>query len=333
MNDLERDLKELFERRAAGADAPGLPPRDVLRRGRRRQVGTVVIGALACLVALGVAAAAIGQARHPAVIPGGNGLPARSTTIGGVPVTAPAGWTLVDDWPLAAILPTTSQTCSFSATGTAVDGNGSPVEAVPSVTPADGGSGDGSSTGQACSQENVGYPAGVPVLQLANFEIPVMKTVCGLGDQEAPVSLPDDGVAVYVADDQAQADIPAMLAACPGSADARTGRRRSSSTSGITRTTWLSAWRVRTRQPPTSPSLATTSIACPAEISPTAPASAQGPGYVLAAGQGGDTSWRLEAGITSFDRRDGSPTVGALMVTTDPSGKVRARSSSPPTTL
>ena len=286
MNDLERDLKELFERRAAGADAPGLPPRAVLRRGRRRQVGTVVIGALACLVALGVAAAAIGQARHPAVIPGGNGLPARSTTIGGVPVTAPAGWTLVDDWPLAAILPTTSQTCSFSATGTAVDGNGSPVEAVPSVSPADGGSGDGSSTGQACSQENVGYPAGVPVLQLANFEIPVMKTVCGLGDQEAPVSLPDDGVAVYVADDQAQADIPAMLAACPGSADARTGEPQVFFDVGH-HTDYVAIGVA-------GPNASAADIAVARdyldslsgiEISPTAPAAAQGPGYVLAAGK------------------------------------------------
>ncbi len=60
MSDLERDLKELFERRAAGVDTPGLAPRTVLYRGRRRQVGTVVVGALACLVAVGVAAAAIG---------------------------------------------------------------------------------------------------------------------------------------------------------------------------------------------------------------------------------------------------------------------------------
>src|SRR6187200_1806986 len=122
MNDLEHDLRELFERRASGVDAPGLAPTDVMQRGRRRQVGTVVTGVLACLVAAGIAAAAVGEARHPAVIPGeGNGLPARTTSIGGVPVTAPAGWTLVDDWPLVAILPTTSESCSFSGTGTPVD--------------------------------------------------------------------------------------------------------------------------------------------------------------------------------------------------------------------
>jgi hypothetical protein len=80
MNDLEHDLRELFDQRASDVDVPGLAPATVLTRGRRRQVGTVVTGVLACLVALGVAAAAVGQARHPAIIPGGgNGLPARTT--------------------------------------------------------------------------------------------------------------------------------------------------------------------------------------------------------------------------------------------------------------
>src|SRR4051794_8790495 len=117
MNDLEHDLRELFEQRATDVDVPGLAPRSVLQRGRRRQVGTIVTSVVACLAALGIVAAAIGQARHPTVIPGeGNGLPARTTSIGGVPVTAPAGWTLVDDWPLAAVLATTSESCSFTAT-------------------------------------------------------------------------------------------------------------------------------------------------------------------------------------------------------------------------
>src|SRR6476661_7682307 len=128
MNDLEQDLRELFEHRAADVDVPGLAPGGVLRRGRRRQIGTVVTGVAACLVALGVAAAAIGHASHPAVIPGGNGLPERTTSIGGVPVTAPAGWTLVDDWPLATILATSNETCSFSATATPVQQVGSTGE-------------------------------------------------------------------------------------------------------------------------------------------------------------------------------------------------------------
>jgi hypothetical protein len=36
----------------------------------------------------------------------------------------------------------------------------------------------------------------------------------------------------------------------------------------------------------------------------------------MATGQGGGVFWRLEAGITSFDRQDGTPTVGAVMATT-----------------
>src|SRR6478672_7556572 len=323
MNDLERDLKELFERRAARVDTPGLAPGTVLRRGRRRQVGTVVVGALACLVAVGVTAAAVGQARHPAVIPGGNGLPERTTTIGGVPVTAPAGWTLVDDWPLAAILPTTSQTCSFTATGTAVDGNGSPVEGIPSTTPIDGSSGDGSSTGQACSQENVGYPAGVPVLQLANFEIPLMETVCGLSDQGAPAALPDAGVAVYVGAFPSGVSTQALTDACSGSDKGTNGLLVETFADRGVQTAYAAV--VVAGAGASSDDIGIAQDYARSlgglRIDPTAPASSQGPGYVLAAGKGGDTSWRLEAGITSFDRQDGAPAVGAVMVTTDASGE------------
>jgi len=46
------------------------------------------------------------------------------------------------------------------------------------------------------------------------------------------------------------------------------------------------------------------------------PPAAEGPGYVMATGQGGGVSWRLEAAITSFDHQDGAPTVGAVMATT-----------------
>src|SRR5262245_61464523 len=221
MNDIEHDLRELFEQRASGVDVPGLAPKDVLRRGRRRQVGTVVTGVVACLVALGVAAAAIGQARHPAVIPGrGNGLPERTTSIGGVPVTAPAGWTLVDDLPLAAIVATTSESCSFSGTGTPIEGNGSSsAEAVPSATPLNGGTsaGDATPSGQTCTTQNTGYPQGVPILQLANFQVPLTQTVCGLADQRTPATVPADGVAVYVGVFPGGVNAQAALDACPGS--------------------------------------------------------------------------------------------------------------------
>jgi hypothetical protein len=237
MNDLEHDLRQLFDRRASSIDTPGLPPKDVLRRARRRQVGTVVTGVLACVLALGVVAVALGQTPHPAVIPGdGNGLPERTTSIGSVPVTAPAGWTLVDDYPLASVSPTASESCSFSGTGTPVEGDGSSGEgdgsssagAVPSATPSGrGASGEGSSaSGQTCTTENVDYAAGLPILQLANFQVPLLQTVCGLADPQPPAALPADGVAVYVADMNASAEVPALQSACPGSEDAPAGLPR-----------------------------------------------------------------------------------------------------------
>src|SRR3954468_4990676 len=197
MTDLEHDLREMFEQRASHVDVPGLAPKDVLRRGRRRQAGTVVTGLVACLIGLGVAAAAVSQARHAALIPGrGNGLPERTTSIAGVPVRAPAGWTLVDDWPLASVLATTSELCSFSGTGTPVEGNGSSAEgngfssagAVPSATPSGSRSStEGSSaSGQTGTSQNVDYAAGLPILQLANFQVPLMQTVCGVADQQPP---------------------------------------------------------------------------------------------------------------------------------------------------
>src|SRR3954471_7630943 len=320
MNDLEHDLRELFEQRASNVDVPGLAPKAVLHRGRRRQVGTVVTGVLACLVAAGVAAAGIGDARHRAVIPGrGNGLPERTTSIGGVPVTAPAGWTLVDDWPLAAVLATTNETCSFSGTGTAVD-QPTDVAPVPSTTPSnEDTSGDGGSTsGQSCTSENVGYPAGIPVLQLANFAIPLTKTVCGLADQQAPLALPDDGVAVYVADLRAAPMLGDLQAACPGSDGFPASLQTFFDTAHHTDYAAIGV---------AGPAASDADIAVARdyidglstiEVTPEPPASDTGPGYVMAAGTGGDTSWRLEAGITSLAQA--TPDVGAMMLTSSSSG-------------
>src|SRR4029079_13892957 len=97
MNDLERDLHELFEQRATKIDAPGLAPETVLRRGRRRQVRTAAAGALASVLAIAVTIAVINVASRPVASPLGPSLRERTTSIGGIPVTAPAGWTLVND--------------------------------------------------------------------------------------------------------------------------------------------------------------------------------------------------------------------------------------------
>src|SRR6476661_2088611 len=122
MNDLDRDLRQLFHDKAGSIDAAPSAPTEVLRRGRRRQVRTVFASSLAAvaLVAIAVAAAASltgGPTRVPVTNPP---YPERTATIHGIAVTAPEGWTLIDDWPFASLLPTTSQTCSFSATGSPI---------------------------------------------------------------------------------------------------------------------------------------------------------------------------------------------------------------------
>src|SRR6185295_312070 len=96
---------------------------------------------------------------------------------------------------------------------------------VPSTTPESGvpSGGDGSTSGQACTQENLQTPAGIPVLQLANFEVPLMETVCGLLDQEAPAALPDDGVAAYVGAFPGGVSTQALTDACPGADNVTSG--------------------------------------------------------------------------------------------------------------
>ena len=123
MNDLERDLHELFDQRSRDVDPAVLAPDAIIRRGHRRQARTAVGGVLAGVVVIAVAVAAVGSIqRSDGVTPAGtNDLPARATHIGGVPVTAPAGWTLIDDTPLLNVISTSTQSCSFSASGTAVE--------------------------------------------------------------------------------------------------------------------------------------------------------------------------------------------------------------------
>ena len=73
MNDVERDLHELFRDKAGCIDAASVAPQDVLRRGRRRQITTVAAGGIAALVILSFVAVAVGTLRnHPANIAANN---------------------------------------------------------------------------------------------------------------------------------------------------------------------------------------------------------------------------------------------------------------------
>ena len=73
MNDLDRDLRELFHDKARSVDAASVAPQDVLRRGRRRQITTVAGGGIGALLILSFVAVAIGMFRnHAANMPANN---------------------------------------------------------------------------------------------------------------------------------------------------------------------------------------------------------------------------------------------------------------------
>ena len=314
MNDLDRDLRELFHDKAGSIDAAPAAPTDVLRRGRRRQVRTVFASSLAAVAALAIAVAVAAR-----LTGGPNQIPVtnppygeRIATIHGITVTAPAGWTLIDDWPVASLLPTTSQTCSFSATGSPIGPSpaGGSTSSEPVVQPS-----------SSCTSEPMPLPAGIPVLQLANFELPLDGTVCQVGDLRS-VDLPADGVAAYVAAFPQGMTTEDFLAACPGGATVTTFADRGPTTAyaavSLDRTRCLSRRRrdrravhEQPRWPPRSQRPA-------------------GDGVARLRGRGGCRRrhpWRLEAG---FPFRGSGSGIGATLVVTDAEGHETASSPIPP---
>jgi hypothetical protein len=94
MNDLDRDLREMFRRREGDVRVPVNTPTPVLRRTRRRQLGTVLTAAAVVVV---VAATAIGGSSL--LRDGGHTTPAdqagegmRTTTSSYVTATYPTSW-------------------------------------------------------------------------------------------------------------------------------------------------------------------------------------------------------------------------------------------------
>ena len=110
MNDVERELRDMLERKAGsvGGVAPRLPEA-VRKRGRRRQAGTAAIGAFTvAAVALvsfaGLRAIDLGDADGgvPANDPwSGYEVFERTATIENFTITSPSDWYLVNQWPLA----------------------------------------------------------------------------------------------------------------------------------------------------------------------------------------------------------------------------------------
>ena len=102
MNDLDRDLRELFHDKAGSVEMAPSAPADVLLRGRRRQIATVITGFVATAAAVLVTVVVIGRITAPSTsVPATPlGYAERTATIEGVTVTAPSGWALMDDWPI-----------------------------------------------------------------------------------------------------------------------------------------------------------------------------------------------------------------------------------------
>lgn len=310
MNDLERDLHELFERKARETDPSMLAPEGVLRRGRRRQVRTVATGAAASVLALAIVVAAVNVTRRPDVVMpvGQQSLPERITTIGGVPVTAPAGWTLVDDQAFDGLLGS-SQSCSFSGSGTAVDQDGSPVAASPVDASA--------VSSNDCQSTPAALPAGLPVLQLTNFPIPVTQTVCDLGDQAAPATVPNDGVAVYIGTFPAGLSTPTFQSSCPGSENIDSGVSVMTFADQNVQLAYGAIVLAGTAAPEDDIAFAQAYLESldGFRVNLTGPSS-PGLGLVIAAGGAGDNPWRLEASLNSVSGGD----FGATLVT--PGGDV-----------
>jgi hypothetical protein len=95
MNDVERELRELLNEKAREATGAPTAPREVLRRGRRRQVGTVLVAGLLALAAVAGSVAALRPLlRDDSVVVGDA--PTTTRTINGVTISYPEGWFAAD---------------------------------------------------------------------------------------------------------------------------------------------------------------------------------------------------------------------------------------------
>src|SRR5687768_3013880 len=132
MNDVERELREMLDRRASsvGGVAPRLPE-SVRTRSRRRQAAVATMGAFTVAAVALVSFAglrAIDFGSDDGRVPGGDRSDRyqafeRTATIETVTITSPSDWFLVNQLPLGAGVATTSSSTGVSCTATAAPGN------------------------------------------------------------------------------------------------------------------------------------------------------------------------------------------------------------------
>ena len=182
---MERELRELFRDKAGEAPvstigSSGGAPQRVLRRGRRRQVGTV-LGSTFVAIVLAVGSFAglrslLRSDRDP-FQSGQYEVFERTATIEAFTVTSPSDWYLVNQWPLSMLI--------------AVEGSGGSSSACVAV-PGDEVE-ECNDTGGGTSSP-IPVPHGLPMIQLSNVDLGLATNACADG-------LPADAAALYVAVD------------------------------------------------------------------------------------------------------------------------------------
>src|SRR5919112_1106334 len=107
--DFENELRDLFREKASKAPLstpvmPATAPRQVLRRGRMHQVGTVLGSAVLVVAVLVGSVAGLTQILGDGDDIVGNGdydVFERTATVEAFTVTSPSDWFLVNQWPLS----------------------------------------------------------------------------------------------------------------------------------------------------------------------------------------------------------------------------------------
>ena len=183
--DFENELRDLFREKAGQAPlaTPSLPasaPRQVLRRGRIHQAGTI-LGAAAVVVALIVGSVAgltriLGEGEDDRAGNGGYEIFERTATIEAFTLTSPSDWYLVNQWPLSMLI--------------AVEGSGgssSECVSVPSGEPV-----ECENSSDEPSSTPLPVPYGLPMIQLSNIDLDLATNACETG-------LSSDAAVLYVA--------------------------------------------------------------------------------------------------------------------------------------
>jgi hypothetical protein len=167
--DIERELRELFREKAGEAPVStlgtsGTAPQQVLRRGRRHQVGTVLGSTFVALLLAVGSFAGLRSLLRSDTDPFQTGQDyevfERTATIEAFTITSPSDWFLVNEWPLSMQMAVGSGSASQACT---VDSAGNET-----CTPIER------------TEERVeSLPHGLPMFQLSNADMGLSTIACG----------------------------------------------------------------------------------------------------------------------------------------------------------